>query len=132
MWKNCFPGVEIDTDYIQSELDRRKPGQSKITTPRKEKDLVEVLSGIFEGKSTGAPISLQIKNKDQRSSDYKHISESFRPSHADYTYFKKYGNRDHKIYKTNATIDDLDVNEELYLTDTFLYFRCQKRYQVLL
>jgi chorismate synthase len=92
----CPPGVEIDTDYIQSELDRRKPGQSKITTPRKEKDLVEVLSGIFEGKSTGAPISLQIKNKDQRSSDYKHISESFRPSHADYTYFKKYGNRDHR------------------------------------
>ena len=92
----CPPGVEIDTDYIQSELDRRKPGQSKITTPRKEKDLVEVLSGVFEGKSTGAPISLQIKNKDQRSSDYKHISESFRPSHADYTYFKKYGNRDHR------------------------------------
>ena len=92
----CPPGVEIDTDYIQSELDRRKPGQSKITTPRKENDLVEVLSGLFEGKSTGAPISLQIKNKDQRSSDYKHISESFRPSHADYTYFKKYGNRDHR------------------------------------
>tara|TARA_Y100000768_G_scaffold173601_1_gene129952 strand:- start:933 stop:2003 length:1071 start_codon:yes stop_codon:yes gene_type:complete len=92
----CPPGIEIDTDYIQAELDRRKPGQSKITTPRKENDLVEVLSGLFEGKSTGAPISLQIKNKDQRSSDYKHISESFRPSHADYTYFKKYGNRDHR------------------------------------
>ena len=92
----CPPGVEIDTNYIQNELDRRKPGQSKITSPRKENDLIEILSGVFEGKSTGAPISLQIKNKDQRSSDYKHISESFRPSHADYTYFKKYGNRDHR------------------------------------
>ena len=92
----CPPGVEIDTNYIQNELDRRKPGQSKITSPRKENDLIEVLSGVFEGKSTGAPISLQIKNKDQRSSDYKHISQSFRPSHADYTYFKKYGNRDHR------------------------------------
>ncbi|MFL2990469.1 MAG: chorismate synthase [Cytophagales bacterium] len=92
----CPSGIEIDTNYIQSELDRRKPGQSKITTPRKENDLIEVLSGVFEGKSTGAPISLQIKNKDQKSSDYKHISDSFRPSHADYTYFKKYGNRDHR------------------------------------
>ena len=92
----CPSGIEIDTNYIQSELDRRKPGQSKIRTPRKENDLIEVLSGVFEGKSTGAPISLQIKNKDQKSSDYKHISDSFRPSHADYTYFKKYGNRDHR------------------------------------
>ena len=92
----CPAGHEIDFEKISIEMDRRKPGQSKITSPRKENDLIEVLSGVFEGKSTGAPISLQIKNKDQRSSDYKHISESFRPSHADYTYFKKYGNRDHR------------------------------------
>ena len=92
----CPPGIKIDKKHIQDELERRKPGQSKITTPRKEDDSVEILSGIFQDKTTGAPISLQIKNKDQKSSDYKHISDTFRPSHADYTYFKKYGNRDHR------------------------------------
>ena len=92
----CPPGIKIDKKYIQDELERRKPGQSKITTPRKEDDSVEILSGIFQDKTTGTPISLQIKNKDQKSSDYKHISDTFRPSHADYTYFKKYGNRDHR------------------------------------
>ena len=92
----CPPGIKIDKKQIQDELERRKPGQSKITTPRKEDDSVEILSGIFQDKTTGAPISLQIKNKDQKSSDYKHISDTFRPSHADYTYFKKYGNRDHR------------------------------------
>lgn len=92
-----FPSnVEIDLDFVQSELDRRKPGQSKITTQRKEEDVLEVLSGIFENKSTGMPISIMVKNKDQRSKDYSHISEKYRPSHADYTYQEKYGIRDYR------------------------------------
>ena len=92
----CPSGIEINENDIQLELDRRKPGQSKITTQRKESDSVEVLSGVFNGKTTGSPISLYIKNKDQKSSDYDHISTVFRPSHADYTYHKKYKNRDHR------------------------------------
>lgn len=92
----CPPGVDIDEDYIQSELERRKPGQSKITTQRKEPDTFEILSGVFEGKSTGTPIALIIRNKDQKSKDYSHIADSFRPSHADYTYDAKYGNRDYR------------------------------------
>lgn len=92
----CPPGVEIDESYIQSELERRKPGQSKITTQRKEPDTFEILSGVFEGKSTGTPIALIIRNKDQKSKDYSHIADSFRPSHADYTYDAKYGNRDYR------------------------------------
>ena len=90
----CPSGIEINEKDIQSELNRRKPGQSKITTQRKESDSVEVLSGVFNGKTTGSPISLYIKNKDQKSSDYDHITNVFRPSHADYTYHKKYENRD--------------------------------------
>ena len=82
----CPAGLEIDEHFIQSELDRRKPGQSKITTQRKEEDTFKILSGVFEGKSTGTPIALVIGNQDQRSKDYSHIAESFRPSHADYTY----------------------------------------------
>lgn len=92
----CPAGVSIDMDYVQSELARRKPGQSKITTQRKEEDEVEILSGIFEGKSTGTPIALLIRNKDQKSKDYSHIAEKFRPSHADYTYQEKYGIRDYR------------------------------------
>ncbi len=92
----CPSGIKIDKNEIQNELERRKPGQSKITTQRKENDLIEILSGIFKGKTTGAPISLIINNKDQKSSDYDHIATSFRPSHADYTYHKKYKNRDHR------------------------------------
>tara|TARA_B100000287_G_scaffold365682_1_gene360502 strand:+ start:3421 stop:4488 length:1068 start_codon:yes stop_codon:yes gene_type:complete len=92
----CPSGIEIKEIDIQKELDRRKPGQSKITTQRKESDSVQILSGVFEGKTTGSPISLFIKNKDQKSSDYDHISKAFRPSHADYTYHKKYKNRDHR------------------------------------
>ena len=90
----CPAGIEINKDIIQKDLDRRKPGQSKITTQRKEDDKLQILSGVFDGKSTGAPISILINNKDQKSSDYNHISTSFRPSHADYTYHKKYGTRD--------------------------------------
>ena len=92
----CPSGIKIDKNEIQNELERRKPGQSKITTQRKENDLIEILSGIFKGKTTGAPISLIINNKDQKSSDYDHIATSFRPSHADYTYHKKYKNRDYR------------------------------------
>ncbi len=92
----CPAGLKIDTEFIQSELDRRKPGQSKITTQRKESDTVEILSGIFEGTSTGMPITLLIRNEDQRSKDYSHIAEKFRPSHADYTYQEKYGIRDYR------------------------------------
>lgn len=92
----CPAGLEIDESFIQSDLDRRKPGQSKITTQRKEDDTFKILSGVFEGKSTGAPIAIVIENQDQRSKDYSHLAESFRPSHADYTYEMKYGVRDHR------------------------------------
>ena len=92
----CPAGININEEIIQKDLERRKPGQSKITTQRKEEDKVQVLSGLFNGKSTGAPISLLINNKDQKSSDYNHISTSFRPSHADYTYHKKYAIRDYR------------------------------------
>lgn len=92
-----FPaGIEVDEDFVQHELDRRKPGQSKITTDRKEADRVEFLSGIFEGKSTGCPIGFIVRNTNQHSSDYENLRGLFRPSHADYTYFTKYGIRDHR------------------------------------
>ena len=92
----CPAGLPIDTDFIQSELERRKPGQSKITTQRKEADEFEILSGVFEGLSTGTPISILIRNKDQKSKDYSHIADKFRPSHADYTFHAKYGVRDYR------------------------------------
>jgi chorismate synthase len=92
----CPAGLVIDESFIQGELDRRKPGQSKITTQRKESDKFKILSGVFEGKTTGAPIAIVIENEDQRSKDYNHIAETFRPSHADYTYEVKYGNRDYR------------------------------------
>jgi chorismate synthase len=92
----CPPGVEIDTVFIQSELSRRKPGQSKIVTQRQENDEFEILSGVFEGKSTGTPIQIIILNTDQKSKDYSHIADKYRPSHADYTYQTKYGIRDYR------------------------------------
>jgi chorismate synthase len=92
----CPAGLTIDETFVQSELTRRKPGQSKITTQRKEDDNFKILSGVFEGKSTGTPIALVIENQDQRSKDYKHIAETFRPSHADFTYEAKYGHRDYR------------------------------------
>jgi len=93
----CPAGVEIDFDAIQKELDRRKPGQSAIVTQRKEPDTVEFLSGIFEGVTTGTSIGFVIRNANQKSKDYSHIKDSFRPSHADYTYYKKYGDvRDYR------------------------------------
>ncbi|WP_437917766.1 chorismate synthase [Sphingobacterium sp. LRF_L2] len=92
----CPPNIDIDEEFIQSELDKRRPGQSKITTQRKESDTAQILSGVFEGKSTGTPISILIPNEDQRSKDYSHIADKFRPSHADYTYQQKYGIRDYR------------------------------------
>jgi chorismate synthase len=92
----CPAGIELNFDAIQAELDRRKPGQSKIVTQRKEPDEVQFLSGIFEGKTTGASIGFIINNVHQRSNDYSHIKDSYRPSHADYTYDKKYGVRDYR------------------------------------
>ncbi len=89
-------GIKITVEEIQQELDRRKPGQSAITTPRSEADLIHALSGIFEGKTTGTPILLMAYNKDQRSADYDHLKNVFRPSHADFTYLMKYGMRDYR------------------------------------
>lgn len=90
----CPSNIALDLDFIQAEMDKRRPGQSKITTQRKEQDTVQILSGVFENKTTGAPLTLLIWNQDQRSNDYEHLKDSFRPSHADYTYYKKYGHRD--------------------------------------
>ncbi len=92
----CPSGIELDIDAIQAELNRRKPGQSDIVTQRKEPDTVELLSGIFEGQTTGTPIGFIIKNTNQKSKDYSHIKDVYRPSHADYTYEKKYGVRDYR------------------------------------
>ncbi|WP_225000204.1 chorismate synthase [Cesiribacter sp. SM1] len=92
----CPAGLELNEAALQHELDRRRPGQSRLTTQRQEADQVEVLSGVFEGKTTGQPIGLLIRNQDQRSKDYSHIAESFRPSHADYTYQTKWGHRDYR------------------------------------
>lgn len=89
-------GIDIDMEFIQSELDRRRPGQSKITTSRNEADRVELLSGVFEGKSTGCPIGFIVRNANQHSGDYDNMRNLFRPSHADYTYYNKYGVRDHR------------------------------------
>ena len=94
--EGCPAGLEIDEEQIRLEMQRRKPGQSKITTQRKEEDEIEILSGVFEGKSTGTPIGIVIKNADQKSKDYSHIADKFRPSHADFTYFEKYGIRDYR------------------------------------
>ncbi len=92
----CLPNIYIDETFIQNELDRRKPGQSRISTTRKEDDKVEFISGVFEGKTTGAPIAFIIWNQDQRSQDYTHLKDVYRPSHADYTYQEKYGIRDYR------------------------------------
>jgi len=92
----CPPGLALSIDDIQPELDRRRPGTSRHVTQRQEPDTVEILSGVFEGKTTGAPIALLIRNQDQRSKDYSEIANTFRPGHADYTYWHKYGIRDYR------------------------------------
>lgn len=94
--EGCPAGLTLDLEKIRLEMQRRKPGQSKITTQRKEEDEIELLSGVFEGKTTGTPIGILIPNEDQKSKDYAHIADQFRPSHADYTYFEKYGHRDYR------------------------------------
>src|SRR5690606_6267892 len=92
----CPPGLALSVEDIQHELDRRKPGTSRHVTQRREPDTVEILSGVFEGVTTGTPIALLIRNQDQRSKDYGNIAETFRPGHADYPYWQKYGVRDHR------------------------------------
>jgi len=92
----CPPGIELSEADLQGDLDRRKPGQSRYTTQRREGDEVKILSGVFEGKTTGTPIGLLIENTDQRSKDYSKIKDVFRPAHADYTYMQKYGTRDYR------------------------------------
>ena len=92
----CPAGLPVEEQQIQRDLDRRRPGQSSIVTQRKESDTVQILSGVFEGRSTGAPIALFVPNEDQRSKDYDHLAEAFRPSHADFTWQAKYGYRDHR------------------------------------
>ncbi len=92
----CPPGLEINEEDLQYDLDRRKPGTSRYTTQRKEPDQVKILSGVFEGKTTGTPIGLLVENTDQRSKDYSNIKDQFRPAHADYTYMQKYGVRDYR------------------------------------
>src|SRR5450432_334786 len=92
----CPPLLPLDGEEIQAELDRRRPGQSEIVTPRKEEDRVEILSGIFEGKTTGTPISMLVRNADQRPGAYAEMRDKFRPSHADFTYQTKFGIRDHQ------------------------------------
>lgn len=92
----CPAGLEIDLDFIQQELDRRKPGQSAITTQRKESDTFEILSGVFEGRTLGSPIAITIVNEDQKPDDYAHLKDAYRPSHADFTYEMKYGLRDYR------------------------------------
>jgi len=92
----CPAGLVIDLEFIQNELNRRRPGQSAMTSPRDESDAIEILSGVFEGKSTGSPIAFEIRNKDQHSFDYDHLKDAYRPSHADYTYDIKYGFRDYR------------------------------------
>ena len=96
MYKRQPPNIALSEKDIQGDLNRRKPGQSKFTTQRKERDLVQILSGVFEGKTTGTPISMIIYNEDMKSKDYGNIKNKFRPGHADYTYFKKYGIRDYR------------------------------------
>ena len=92
----CPAGIALSADFIQGELNRRRPGQSEVSTPRKEEDTVEILSGIFEGKSTGMPIGFLVRNQNQNSKDYNHLKDLYRPSHADYTWEKKYGIRDYR------------------------------------
>jgi len=93
----CPPGLALSEADIQQDLERRRPGRSKFTTPRREPDKVKILSGVFEGQTTGTPIAMVIENTDVRSQDYSQIAATFRPAHADYTYLQKYGIRDYRV-----------------------------------
>ena len=120
----CPPNLKIDLDYIQKDLDRRKPGKTRHTSQRRESDTVKVLSGVFEGKTTGTPISLIIYNEDARSKDYSDIKDLYRPGHADITYDKKYGNRDYKgggrsSARETATRVAAGAIAKLYLKEKF-------------
>lgn len=92
----CPPNIELTTEYVQKELDRRRPGQSEVSTPRDESDTVDIYSGVFEGRTTGTPVMMMVFNKNQMSRDYNAVKDVFRPGHADFTYFSKYGIRDHR------------------------------------
>ncbi len=120
----CPPNLKIDIDFIQNDLDRRKPGKTRHTSQRRESDIVKILSGVFEGKSTGTPISLIIYNEDARSKDYADIKDLYRPGHADITYDKKYGNRDYKgggrsSARETATRVAAGAIAKLYLKEKF-------------
>ena len=120
----CPPNLKIDVEYIQKDLDRRKPGKTRHTSQRRESDTIKILSGVFEGKSTGTPISLIIYNEDARSKDYSDIKDLYRPSHADITYDKKYGNRDYKgggrsSARETATRVAAGAIAKLYLKENF-------------
>ena len=109
-------GIDIDIDFIQQELNRRRPGQSSITTSRQEADKVELLSGVFEGKSTGCPIGFIVRNTNQHSQDYENLRCLFRPSHADFTYEQKYGVRDHRGFGQTRTAPVGHQRAGLHLT----------------
>ncbi len=100
----CPPGLEISIEEIQNELDRRKPGQSEISTQRKEGDRAEITSGVFEGQTLGTPISIIVWNTDAKGKDYEHMKDVFRPSHADYSYQAKYGIRNWKVWEGNLRL----------------------------
>ena len=104
----CPPGLALAEADIQKDLDRRKPGQSRYVTQRREDDRVEILSGVFEGHTTGTPIALLIRNTDPRSRDYEKIKDAFRPNHADYAYIQKYGRRDHRDGSGLLSLTELD------------------------
>ena len=117
----CPAGIALSADFIQGELNRRRPGQSEVSTPRKEEDTVEILSGIFEGKSTGMPIGFLVRNQNQNSKDYNHLKDLYRPSHADYTWEKKYGIRDYRggglrVYEKAAPARIRDKHSGIYFT----------------
>ena len=111
----CPPGLELNAADLQPDLDRRKPGTSRFTTQRKEPDEVQILSGVFEGRTTGTPIGLLIMNADQKSKDYSKIKDVFRPAHADYTYQQKY------LYHQNMMLHH-------HIADLFYFFRCLLRF----
>ena len=127
----CPPNIKLSIDEIQKELNKRKPGQSKFTTQRKEDDKVEILSGMFEGRTTGTPISMIIYNKDMRSRDYGNIKNKFRPGHADFTYFKKYGIRDYRGGGRQSARETACRVAAGAIAKQILKFKLGKKYEVI-